>query len=232
MTDRFSRSALLAGEEALLRLRSARVIVFGAGGVGGSAVEALARAGVGAIDIVDPDSISESNLNRQILATELTLGQNKAEAAAERIHSINPDCRALAHRVFYSADEHGDIELSEYDYIIDAIDTVSSKLVLISEAESAGVPIICSMGTGNKLDPTRFQVSDIYKTNTCPLAAVIRRECRKRGIRRLSVVWSDEIPRRTVVDGDGRHAPGSMSFVPPVAGMIAAGKVIREIAGI
>lgn len=232
MTDKFSRMVLLAGDEALMRLRSARVIVFGAGGVGGSAIEAIARAGVGAIDIVDPDSITESNMNRQLLATECTLGENKADAAAERIRSINHDCRVTVHRVFYSAEDHGGIQLSDYDYIIDAIDTVSSKLTLISEAAASDVPIICSMGTGNKLDPSRFRVSDIYKTNTCPLAAVIRRECRRRGIRTLRVVWSDEPPLRCVVDGDGRHAPGSISFVPPVAGMIAAGEVIRKIAGI
>lgn len=212
------------------RLSEARVMVFGVGGVGGSAVEALARAGIGAIDIADPDVVSESNLNRQILATEDTVGQYKTAAARDRILSINPSCRVREHRIFYSEADRGDIDLVDYDYIIDAIDTVSSKLYLIETASRLNIPIVSSMGTGNKLDPSRFTVSDIYKTNTCPLAAVIRRECRKRGIRQLRVVWSDEIPSRSVIEGNGRHAPGSISFVPPVAGMLAAGEVIRHLA--
>lgn len=230
--ESFSREALLIGEEGVRRLAASAVIVFGAGGVGGYAVEALARAGVGRIDIVDPDTVSRSNINRQILALEDTVGENKANLAARRIGNINPLCDARAHELFYSSQDQGNIDLSDYDYIIDAIDTVSSKLFLIEEAARLGVPIICSMGTGNKLDPTRLTVSDIYKTNTCPLAAVIRRECRKRNIRRLRVVWSDEQPIKAEVpsDGSGRHAPGSISFVPPVAGMIAAGEVIRDIA--
>ena len=235
MTDeRFSREALMIGEDGLDRLRSASVIVFGAGGVGGSAIEALARAGVGCIHVVDPDRLSVSNINRQILALDSTVGMMKTEAAEARVRDINPACRVVRHDVFYTASDRGGIELSEFDYIIDAIDTVSSKLFLIEEAERMDVPIICSMGTGNKMDPSRLTVSDISKTNTCPLAAVIRRECRKRGIRRLKVVWSDEIPLRAVAEDTeavGRHAPGSISFVPPVAGMIAAGEVIRDILG-
>lgn len=232
MTDeRFERSALVLGEDAMDKLRSARVIVFGAGGVGGAAIEALARTGIGALTVVDADSVSKSNINRQILATDSTVGLKKVEAARLRVADIAPDCRfeGLAH--FYTPEDRGGIDLADYDYIIDAIDTVKSKLYLIEEAARLGVPIICSMGTGNKTDPTRLTVSDISKTNTCPLAAVIRRECRKRGVKRLRVVWSDELPVRAVADSEnGRHAPGSVSFVPPVAGMILAGEVIKAIA--
>lgn len=231
MTDeRFERSALVLGEDAMDKLRSARVIVFGAGGVGGAAIEALARTGIGALTVVDADSVSKSNINRQILATDSTVGMKKVEAARLRVADIAPDCRfeGLAH--FYTPEDRGGIDLADYDYIIDAIDTVKSKLYLIEEAARLGVPIICSMGTGNKTDPTRLTVSDISKTNTCPLAAVIRRECRKRGVKRLRVVWSDELPVRAVADSEnGRHAPGSVSFVPPVAGMILAGEVIKAI---
>lgn len=232
MTDeRFERSALVLGEDAMDKLRSARVIVFGAGGVGGAAIEALARTGIGALTVVDADSVSKSNINRQILAADSTVGLKKVEAARLRVADIAPDCRfeGLAH--FYTPEDRGGIDLADYDYIIDAIDTVKSKLYLIEEAARLGVPIICSMGTGNKTDPTRLTVSDISKTNTCPLAAVIRRECRKRGVKRLRVVWSDELPVRAVADSEnGRHAPGSVSFVPPVAGMILAGEVIKAIA--
>ena len=231
MTDeRFERSALVLGEDAMDKLRRARVIVFGAGGVGGAAIEALARTGIGALTVVDADSVSKSNINRQILATDSTVGMKKVEAARLRVADIAPDCRfeGLAH--FYTPEDRGGIDLADYDYIIDAIDTVKSKLYLIEEAARLGVPIICSMGTGNKTDPTRLTVSDISKTNTCPLAAVIRRECRKRGVKRLRVVWSDELPVRAVADSEnGRHAPGSVSFVPPVAGMILAGEVIKAI---
>ena len=231
MTDeRFERSALVLGEDAMDKLRRARVIVFGAGGVGGAAIEALARTGIGALTVVDADSVSKSNINRQILATDSTVGMKKVEAARLRVADIAPDCRfeGLAH--FYTPHARGGIDLADYDYIIDAIDTVKSKLYLIEEAARLGVPIICSMGTGNKTDPTRLTVSDISKTNTCPLAAVIRRECRKRGVKRLRVVWSDELPVRAVADSEnGRHAPGSVSFVPPVAGMILAGEVIKAI---
>ncbi|MBR5447287.1 MAG: tRNA threonylcarbamoyladenosine dehydratase [Clostridia bacterium] len=235
MNERFKRTALLIGEDAMDRLKKAKVIVFGAGGVGGAAVEALARGGIGEIHVVDPDALSESNINRQLLATTDTVGINKAQAACDRIKSINPDCTAVAHQVFYTADDTGGIDIGEYDFVIDAIDTVSSKLFLIEEAKRVDTHIICSMGTGNKLDPTRLTVSDISKTNTCPLAAVIRRELKRRGIKGVPVVWSDEIPRRVTVDeGDshGRHAPGSISFVPPVAGYIAAAEVIKTLTGI
>lgn len=232
--ERFSREALMIGDEAISRLEASSVIVFGAGGVGGAAIEALARAGIGCIHIVDPDRLSVSNINRQLLALDSTVGMMKTEAAEARIRDINPRCRATRHDVFYTEGDRGGIDLSGFDYIIDAIDTVSSKLFLIEEAARLGVPIICSMGTGNKMDPARLTVSDISKTNTCPLAAVIRRECRKRGVKKLKVVWSDEVPRRAVAEDTenvGRHAPGSISFVPPVAGMIAAGEVIRDILG-
>lgn len=233
MTDeRFERSALVLGETGMERLSQARVIVFGAGGVGGAAIEALARAGVGEICVVDADAVSKSNINRQIIATDSTVGLPKVEAARRRVFDIAPSCRFVGCEHFYTPEDTCGIDLGRYDYIIDAIDTVKSKLFLIEEAERLGVPIICSMGTGNKLDPTRLTVSDISKTNTCPLAAVIRRECRKRGIKKLRVVWSDEVPCRAVADSEGgRHAPGSVSFVPPVAGMIAAAEVIKQIAG-
>lgn len=232
MDERFSRTALLLGSDAMEKLRTSKVIVFGAGGVGGAAVEALARGGVGEIHVVDPDSLSVSNINRQILATDDTVGVNKAEAACQRILSINPACVAVPHPHFYLPDDKGGIVLSDYDYVVDAIDTVSAKLSLIEEAYASGTPIICSMGTGNKLDPTRLTVSDISKTNTCPLAAVIRRECRKRGVKKLKVVWSDEIPLKVLAEeSHGRHAPGSISFVPPVAGYIIGGEVIKHLAG-
>lgn len=228
--ERLERTALVLGNEGMERLRRARVIVFGAGGVGGAAIEALARAGVGELHAVDCDTVSKSNLNRQILAAESTVGLGKVEAARRRVADIAPDCRFVGHEIFFTPDSTGDICLADFDYIIDAIDTVRSKLYLIEEATRLGVPIICSMGTGNKTDPTRLRVSDIYKTNTCPLAAVVRRECRKRGIRHLRVVWSDELPVRAVADSsNGRHAPGSVPFVPPVAGMIAAGEAVIAI---
>ena len=231
--ERFERSALVLGETAMDRLKASRVIVFGAGGVGGAAIEALARAGVGGIAVVDADCVSVSNINRQILAADSTVGLLKVEAARRRVADIAPSCKFTGYEHFFTPEDTGEIDLGSYDYIIDAIDTVKSKLYLIEEAARLGVPIICSMGTGNKTDPTRLTVSDISKTNTCPLAAVIRRECRKRGIKRLSVVWSDEIPVRAVADSEnGRHAPGSVSFVPPVAGMIAAGEAIKTLSAI
>ncbi len=229
--ERLERSALVLGEDGMARLAASRVIVFGAGGVGGAAVEALARGGVGELHVVDCDTVSRSNMNRQLLAAESTLGLGKVEAARRRVADIAPDCRFVGHELFFTPDDTGDVCLADFDFIIDAIDTVRSKLFLIEEATRLGVPIVSSMGTGNKTDPTRLRVSDISKTNTCPLAAVVRRECRKRGIRRLRVVWSDELPVRAVADSsNGRHAPGSVSFVPPVAGMIAAGEAIRHLA--
>lgn len=228
--ERFEREARLIGEEGVRLLASSSAIVFGAGGVGGAAIEALARAGLGEIAVVDPDVVSESNLNRQLLATEETIGKSKCEAAAARVRLINPACRVKEFRHFYRPEYTGFIRLEDYDFIIDAIDTVSSKLFLISEAKKAGIPMISSMGTGNKLDPSRLRATDISKTNTCPLAAVIRRECRKRNLGKLRAIWSDETPIKAVAEArNGRHSPGSISFVPPVAGMIAAGEAVTTI---
>ena len=231
MAQRFSRSALLLGDEGMARIYKARIAIFGVGGVGGHAAEALARTGVGRIDIIDADTVSVSNLNRQIIALESTVGKPKVEVMRERILDINPLCDVKAYEAFYSEENADSFDLSEYDYIIDAIDTVKSKLELIVRAEKAGTKIISSMGAGNKLDPTAFLVSDIYKTSVCPLARVMRGELRRLGIKKLKVVYSKEEPLRAVADDGGlRHAPGSLSFVPSVAGLIIAGEVIKDIA--
>ena len=224
----FTRTEMLLGKEAIERLCGARVAVFGVGGVGGFAVEALARAGVGKITLVDSDTVAPSNINRQIIATTKTVGRYKTEVAGERIKEINPDCQVECHNVFYSEENTDGIELSDYDYVVDAIDSVRAKLFLIESAVRAGVPIISSMGTGNKLDPTRFTVTDISKTHTCPLAKVIRTELKKRGITHLKVLFSDEQP----IKPNGERVPGSISFVPSVAGLIIGGEVIKDIAGI
>ena len=215
----------------MARILASRVIVFGIGGVGGHAAEALARAGVGSIDLVDDDVVSVSNLNRQAVALTSTLGKPKVEVMRDRILDINPDCKARAIRAFYSSDNKDEFDLAEYDYVIDAIDSVSSKLLLIEKANAARVKIISSMGAGNKLDPTRFEVADIYKTSVCPLARVLRSELRKRHIDSLKVVYSKEEPMRAVAsEEEGRHAPGSVPFVPSVVGLIIAGEVIKDIA--
>lgn len=224
----FARTEMLLGKEAIERLCGARVAVFGVGGVGGFAVEALARAGVGKITLVDSDTVAPSNINRQIIATTKTVGRYKTEVSGERIKEINPDCQVECHNVFYSEENTDGIELSDYDYVVDAIDSVRAKLFLIESAVRAGVPIISSMGTGNKLDPTRFTVTDISKTHTCPLAKVIRTELKKRGITHLKVLFSDEQP----IKPNGERVPGSVSFVPSVAGLIIGGEVIKDIAGI
>ncbi len=216
----------MLGEGGVSNLRASHVAVFGVGGVGGFAVEALARAGVGALTLVDADRVSVSNLNRQIIATKSTMGEYKTEAARARILDINPDCRVTTHNLFYGEETKDEISLSEFDYIIDAIDSVRSKLLLIRRAHEAGVRIISSMGAGNKLDPTRFLVTDISKTHTDPLAKVIRTELRRAGINRLRVVFSDEPP----VNPTGDRTPGSVSFVPSAVGLILAGEVIKEIA--
>ncbi len=229
--EKFSRSALLLGDTGIEKLEKSRIAVFGIGGVGGHAVEALVRSGVGKIDVFDSDTVSVSNLNRQIIATEKTVGRAKVDVIKERILDINPACEVGAFNLFYSADNANGIDLSIYDYIIDAIDSVSSKLELISRAKAASVKIISSMGTGNKLDPTRLEVSDISKTSVCPLARVMRRELRSRGTNHLKVLYSKEEPIKAVADSDSpRHAPGSVSFVPSVAGLIIAGEVIKDIA--
>ncbi len=228
--DRHARTAMLIGDEALARLGSAHVAVFGIGGVGGYVVEALARAGVGELTLVDADRVSESNLNRQIIALASTVGMKKTEAAAARVRDIDAHITVHARDVFYLPENADDFDLSQYDYIVDAVDTVAAKMELIRRARAAGVPIICSMGTGNKLDPTAFRVTTLEKTDTCPLCRTMRGLCRREGIRGVKVVYSSEVPRGTTLDdGHGRHAPGSISFVPAAAGLVLASEVVREI---
>ena len=231
MSDRFSRTENLIGKAAVERLKAAKVIVFGLGGVGGYCVEALARAGVGAIDIVDNDKIAESNINRQIYALNSTVGEYKADVAEKRIKDINPDCKVKAYKIFYLPETADEIDFNNYDYVLDAVDTVSAKLCIAERAESAGVPVISAMGTGNKLDPAGFKVADIYETRGCPLARVMRIECKRRGIKSFKVVYSEEKaikPTGTLGDGNGR-TPASISFVPPVAGLLMAAEVIKDL---
>ena len=238
MLDQFSRTELLLGREGMERLARARVAVFGLGGVGGYAVEALARSGVGALELIDSDRLSLTNLNRQLLATRETLGQYKADAARERVLSINPDAVVEARRVFYGPDTAGDFDFAGYDYVVDAIDTVTGKLALIQQAQAAGTRIISCMGAGNKLDPAAFRVADIYETSVCPLARVMRRELKRRGVRRLKVVYSREIPlepagslyQESLAGEVRRQVPGSNAFVPAAAGLILAGEVVRDLA--
>ena len=235
MQEQFSRTGLLLGSEAVERLQRARVAVFGLGGVGGYTVEALARAGVGQLDLIDRDTISLSNLNRQILATHRTLGMEKTEAARQRVLEINPEAVVRVYPVFYTPDTAADFDFTRYDYIVDAIDTVTAKLALVEQAQAAGTPIICCMGTGNKLDPTRFQVADLAKTSMCPLARVMRKELGKRGIRHVKVVYSQEealTPTGWEEEAAAlgkRQIPGSVSFVPGAAGLILAGEVIKDL---
>ena len=229
MLEQFSRTALVFGEEALEKLAACRVAVFGVGGVGGYAVEALARSGVGALDLVDSDTVALSNLNRQIIALHSTLGRYKVDVAAERVKDINPACAVTARRVFYLPETAGQFDFRQYDYVVDAIDTVAGKLALVENARACGTPIICAMGAGNKTDPARFEVADIHETTVCPLARVMRRECRRRGIERLKVVYSREEPLRA---GDGgARVPGSTAFAPSVMGLIMAGEVVRDLIG-
>lgn len=235
MESRYERTEALLGEDAVLRLRRSRVAIFGIGGVGGYAVEALARAGVGALDLIDSDRVSVSNINRQIIATDSTVGKYKTEAAKGRIRDINPDITVTCHNIFYDEDTSEKIKLSDYDYVIDAIDSVGAKLHLIESCVKAGVKIISSMGTGAKLDPTALKVADISKTSVCPLARAVRTGLRKKGINHLRVVYSTELPRTSGECGekcDGKRAPSSCSFVPSVAGLILAGEVICDISGI
>ena len=247
--NEFSRTELLLGHEAMVKLSNRRVAVFGIGGVGSFAAEALARSGVGAIDIVDDDKVCMTNINRQLLATHKSIGQKKVEVMKARILDINPSCTVTAHECFYGPQNAEEFDLSVYSYIIDAIDTVSSKLTLIEKAKAQNIPIISCMGAGNKLDPTAFEVTDIYKTSVCPLAKVIRYELKKRRIPSLKVVYSKELPIKPV-ETDAlsckfncicppgttrkctirRQVPGSVSFVPPVAGFILAGEVIKDLA--
>jgi len=236
MDEQFLRTAMLLGEEAVEALRNSRVAVFGIGGVGGYTVEALARAGIGNIDVIDSDTVSRSNINRQLLATHSTVGMLKVEAAKSRILDINPDCNVRTHGVFYTLDTADSFDFSQYDYIVDAIDTVTGKLALVERAKAAGTPIICCMGTGNKLDPSAFQVADISKTTMCPLARIMRKELGKRGIKHLKVVYSQEealTPTGWEEEAAAlgkRQIPGSVSFVPGAAGLILAGEVIKDLA--
>lgn len=238
MEEQFLRTAMLLGEDAVERLRCARVAVFGLGGVGGYTVEALARSGVGGLDLIDNDTVSISNLNRQVLATHRTVGMPKTEAARNRVLEINPNCAVTTHALFYTPETAGQFDFSQYDYVVDAIDTVTGKLQLIQQAHDGGTPIISCMGTGNKLDPAAFQVADISQTSMCPLARIMRKELNKRGIRHLKVVYSREEARKpTGWEEEAaalgkRQIPGSTAFVPGVAGLILAGEVIRDLTGV
>lgn len=247
MLNQFSRTELVFGKEAMEKLEKSRVAVFGVGGVGGYTVEALARSGVGALDIIDDDKVCLTNINRQILATRSTVGKYKVDVAKERILDINPKCEVRAFKTFYLPDTKDEFDFTEYDYIVDAIDTVTGKLELVMNAKAAGTPIICSMGAGNKVNPYMFEVADIYETSVCPLAKVMRYECRKRGIDKLKCVYSKEKPIRPLEDMSiscrencicppgtrkctvKRDIPGSTAFVPSVVGLIIAGEVIKDI---
>jgi len=235
MHNEFSRTAMLLGDDGLQNLRASRVAVFGVGGVGGYAVEALARSGVGAIDLIDNDCVSLSNINRQIIATHSTVGRPKVDVMAERIADICPETVVHRHNCFFLPENADQFDFSRYSYVIDCIDTVSGKLEIILRAQAAGVPVISSMGTGNKLDPGRFRIADIYETRVCPLARSMRTLLKKKGVRQLKVVYSEEEPLKPAAvpeEGDGRRAiPGSVAFVPPVAGLMLAGEVIRDLIG-
>lgn len=246
--DQFARTRLLLGKEAMEKLKNSRVAVFGVGGVGGYSVEALARSGVGAIDLIDDDKVCLTNINRQIIADVKSIGKYKVEVARERILSINPRCKVTIHRCFYLPENASDFDFKDYDYVIDAVDTVTAKINLVMQAKESNANIISSMGAGNKLDPTGFIVSDIYKTSICPLAKVMRRELKKRGVKKLKVVYSKELPLKPLEDysisctshcvcppgterkcTDRRAIPGSVAFVPSVVGLIIAGEVIKDL---
>ncbi len=224
MENAFSRTEILIGSDAMKKLSLARVAVFGVGGVGGYAVEALARSGVGAIDVIDGDTVSLTNINRQIIATHSTVGRYKTEVAAERVKDINPACKVTAHKLFYTPENRGEIDFGRYSYIVDAIDTVTCKLDIIENAKRLRIPVISCMGAGNKLDPTMFEVADVYDTSVCPLAKVMRRELRRRGVDSLKVVYSKEEPAVS-----GQRIPASIAFVPSVAGLLIAGEVIKDL---
>ena len=243
----FARTELIFGKEGMERLKNARVAVFGIGGVGGHAAEALVRSGIGSIDLIDSDRVAVSNLNRQIIALHSTIGMYKVDAAEMRFHDINPECKIKKYKTFYLPENAHEFDFTQYDYIIDAIDTVSGKITMIKQAQSAGVPIISSMGAGNKTDPAAFEVADIYKTSVCPLARLIRKLCKENGIKHLKVVYSKEQPVKPVgkeeflkkhaESGEAKNTgrrdiPGSNAFVPAVAGLIIAGEVIKDIAGV
>ena len=232
MNGQFARTEALLGAEAVEKLHRARVAVFGVGGVGGYVVEALARSGVGALDLIDNDQVAPSNLNRQIIALHSTLGQDKVDAARARVLDINPDCRVTVYKTFYLPETARLFDFTQYDYVVDAIDTVTGKIALVLCAQQAGVPIISSMGAGNKLHPELFEVADIYKTSVCPLARVMRAELKKRGVKRLKVVYSKEPPMRPAPSDEQtnrRTVPGSTAFTPSVAGLIIAAEVVRGL---
>lgn len=222
--DIFSRTERLIGEDALRKLQNSNIIIFGLGGVGSYTAEALARSGIGKMTVVDKDTVDITNINRQLYALHSTVGKPKAEVAKARILDINPECEITAIQKMYLPENSEDFNLSQYDYIVDAIDNVTAKIDLAVKSEQLGIPIISSMGTGNKLDPAAFKVSDIYKTSVCPLCRVMRTQLKKRGVKKLKVVYSEEMPKT-----DGERTPASISFVPPAAGLIIAGEVIRDI---
>ena len=238
MLSQFSRTELILGSHALEKLHHSRVAVFGIGGVGGYVVEALVRSGIGQLDLIDNDTVSLTNLNRQLLATQKTIGRFKVDIAAERIAEINPQCTIKTYKTFYLPENNKQFDFKSYDYIVDAIDTVTAKIGLILAAHEAQTPIISSMGTGNKINPAAFEVADIYQTSVCPLAHVMRKELRKRGINSLKVVYSKEPPLKPLLlnnfeeTSSKREIPGSTSFVPPVAGMIIAGEVINDLVNV
>jgi tRNA A37 threonylcarbamoyladenosine dehydratase len=229
--DQFSRTELLVGAEGIERLRNSRVAVFGIGGVGGYVVEALARSGVGTLDLIDNDKVSLTNLNRQIIAMHSTIGRYKVDVAKKRVLDINPAAVVNTYRTFFVPETAADFDFHAYDYVVDAIDTVTGKIQLIVQADSACTPVISCMGAGNKMDPTAFRVADIYQTSVCPLAKVMRRELKKRGIRKLKVVYSEEVPIevKAAAETEKKRIPGSNAFVPSVAGLIMAGEVVREL---
>ena len=238
--EQFKRTERLLGKEKMNILADARVAVFGVGGVGGYVVEALARSGVGHIEFIDHDTVAESNLNRQIIATYDTIGRFKVDVMKERVLSINPDAEVVAHKCFYLPENKEEFDFSKYSYVVDAVDTVTAKLTIIEEAKKVGVPVISSMGTGNKLDLTQFEVTDISKTSVCPLAKVMRKELKDRGITKVKVLYSKEQPIKPLTEekslqGEGtdtgrkKAVPGSISFVPSVMGLIIAGEVIKDL---
>lgn len=233
MENQWIRSELLLGSEALKTLKKAHVAIFGVGGVGGYAAEALARTGVGTFDLIDRDTVSVSNINRQIIATHKTVGRAKVEVMKERILEINPDAEVNIHKCFFLPENSGEFYFKQYSYVVDAVDTVTAKIELVMQAQKADVPVISSMGAGNKLDPTKFEVTDIYKTSVCPLAKVMRKELKRRGVKKLKVVYSTEKalePKINLAEEEGRRAvPGSVAFVPSVAGLIAAGEIIKDL---
>ena len=232
MPEQFARTELILGQEAMDRLRKSRVAVFGIGGVGGYVVEALARSGVGSLDIIDHDKVSMTNINRQIIASTNTVGRDKVDVMKERILSINPDAVVNVSKSFFLPETADLFDFGQYTYVVDAIDTVTAKIELVLRAGDAGVPVISCMGTGNKLEPAMLEIADIYQTSVCPLAKVMRRELRKRNVEKLKVLYSKEEPVKNYLSIQGRAVPGSVSFVPSVAGLIIASEVIKEIAGI